>query len=115
MQSVKVEVEHSSTVHLILIHERESRAGHIFANANTATHGLNERSLTGAEVAFEGHKHGGPKVPPELLTPRVKLVKREARIVDRGNWESGIGNRRVRTRWSVACGLGPGVHLDARI
>jgi hypothetical protein len=110
----------SCALSMIFIHERKGRTGHIFADSNTATDGLSQSRLSSAEFALERDGRGGPEPPPEVLTPRLQLMNRE--ILNRGNRESGIGNRNRPwslafyprgPRWPVACEVWP--HLLARI
>ena len=77
-QTVKVQMKDSCALRLIFVHERECRTGHIFANSNTAAHGLGKRCLPRAEVAFERDDGRRPETPPEFRAPVLQLVKRES-------------------------------------
>lgn len=68
-KSVKVEMKNGCALSVILVHERERRAGHISANSNTAANRLCQCGLATAEVAFEADDGRCLKTPPEFLTP----------------------------------------------
>src|SRR5687767_13785057 len=105
-QPIKVQMKDGCALCMIFVHERERRAGHIFANSNTFADRLRQRRLAGAEVAFERDDHRRHEAAPELLAPLLKLTSRELRIVNRRN-------SRFSYLWPLAAGLWP--HLLALI
>jgi len=78
VQSIKVEVVDCCAAHLIRVHERERRAGHIFTNSKTSTNRLGESRLSGAQISLKCNDGGRPKALPEFLPPFPQLVNRES-------------------------------------